>query len=236
LHVAKEKPYRLELLGIAAHVYMDTFSHYGFSGISSVYNTIKKNTIEFIEKPATYDYITKKFDRFIQKYTGEFAQSMSMALGHGGVATYPDRPYLKWKFEFTRSRPGNGLVSIRDNQNNFLDGCEKLHGFLSKFAQHRYDRQGEHKPFREIKDIVKSVISVEADREGRVKAWRNSGLIDNCRKYDAGLWENEKNTFNSKPTSKEGIETNAYRFHQAAAYHRYYVLKDLLPSHGIAVY
>jgi len=35
INVAVDKEFGLELIGIAAHAFMDSFSHYGFSGISS---------------------------------------------------------------------------------------------------------------------------------------------------------------------------------------------------------
>ena len=35
-----DKPFGLYLVGIAAHVYADTFSHYGFSGVSSRWNEV----------------------------------------------------------------------------------------------------------------------------------------------------------------------------------------------------
>ncbi len=38
--------FALELVGVAAHVYMDTFSHYGFSGISSSLNSVDGDTCE----------------------------------------------------------------------------------------------------------------------------------------------------------------------------------------------
>ena len=38
-------PFGLQLLGIAAHVYMDTFAHYGFSGIGSRYNLVMEDSI-----------------------------------------------------------------------------------------------------------------------------------------------------------------------------------------------
>ena len=54
--------------------------------------------------------------------------------------------------------------------------------------------------------------------------------------YDPEEWENDKKKFAHGISSRDGIATHVYRFHQGAAYHRYHVLKDMLPSHGIAVY
>jgi hypothetical protein len=230
------KPFGLELMGITAHVYMDTFSHYGFSGIASSYNEVKSDAIELLKKPVTEEYIKAKFAKFLEKAKAKLAQSASKYLGHAGVATYADRPYLQWKFQFVKPRPGNGCESIRDNAESFLAGCKALHGFFADFARAKYAERHSCKSFESIEAPVKKVLSCEAELQGRIKAWEDSGLIKGCRAYNAETWQNEKMFFAKYAASGEGINTNAYRFHQAAAYHRYYVLKDLLPSHGIAVY
>ena len=232
LEIGKDKTYRLELIGIASHVYEDTFSHYGFSGLTSPYNEIdgdidiaKKSLSKYI-----YGYITGKAEEF----AGKFAEK-TIELGHAGVATYPDRPYLKWEFKFKLPRPGEGVNSNRDNPDSYLEGCQKLHGFLCKFAQSYYP-EANQKTFNEIEDSVRTVLAFQGCQEDRIQAWKDSGLIDGVTDYDANDWEKEKNNFSEFVSSLDGINTNAYRFHQAAAYHRYYVLKDLLPNHGIAIY
>jgi hypothetical protein len=236
LEASIKKPYGLELMGSTAHVYMDTFSHYGFSGIASSFNRVKNETIAFTKEPATGDYIRKKFNGFMEKLKAKGAQEASKSLGHAGVATYPDRPYLKYKFEFEKPRPENGPKSDRDNCANFLEGCKLLHEYFSKFTKKKYCYIESNRNFEEIEDAVKKVIAREADMEGRIKMWLDSGLVKGCAPYDPKIWEQEKMDFSKHQKSEKGISTNAYRFHQAATFHRYYVLKDLLPSHGIAVY
>jgi hypothetical protein len=233
LETALKKPYGLELMGITAHVYMDTFSHYGFSGISSGFNRIKNGTITFIKKPKTYDYIIKKFKSFIEKY---MAVKATKSLGHAGAATYPDRPYLQWQFDFEKPRPDNVITSIRDNSADFLEACKCLHVFFSKFAKKKYAAADTHRKFKDIEAVVRKIISCEAEKEVRIKAWYDSGLIKGCVQYIPETWEKEKKMFPRYAASKESIDTNIYRFHQAATFHRYYILKDLLPAHGIAVY
>lgn len=44
--------YELELLGITAHVYADTFAHYGFSGVSSRRNRVDGNTLTIHQSSA----------------------------------------------------------------------------------------------------------------------------------------------------------------------------------------
>ena len=237
LNIGKEKEYFLELMGICAHVYMDTFSHYGFSGLSSRYNEVKDGSLDYIQPPhkAIADYIGEKFEKFKETFCGIGAQGLSLALGHAGAATYPDRPYLHWKCEFVLPRPSNGKVSDRDNPKTFLQACEKLHSFFRKVAQARY-AESDHTSFDDIKDTIKEILSKEADESSRCNAWAESGLCGNLNKYCPTQWENDKNKFGSLSSSTAGVSTNIYRFHQAAAYHRYYTLKDLLPKHGIAVY
>ena len=123
-----DKPFSRELIGITAHVYADTFSHYGFSGISSPLNFVKGESIEVqVEDPEIRKYITSKAERFFKKYgvkegpwepirrfVSGTAEMLSRGLGHGAVATYPDRPYLQWNFTYEER---NGASSQRENQN-----------------------------------------------------------------------------------------------------------------------
>ncbi|MBC6413962.1 MAG: hypothetical protein GDA45_03375 [Chromatiales bacterium] len=257
---AKEKTFALELIGIAAHVYMDTFSHYGFSGISSEYNAVKADSFKFfnVESGSRIEkYIKGKHSAFVEKYKEQIeqvhnffagikssvAEAGSGALGHAGVVTYPDRPFLHWQVEFERARADK--LSNRNNPQTYLEGCEKLHGYLSEFARERYE-QPEIVPFENIKGEVEKIIQFQGAKEERIDKWKQAITERTVyapeegeakeTKYEASLWEEEKEGFHNATSSSEGIDTNVYRFHQAAAFHRYYVLKDLLPKHNIAVY
>lgn len=233
ISMAVQKDFRFELLGICAHVYQDTFSHYGFSGLSSDYNLIAGGSIEIIEdEPLTLlDKIKDKFEIFI----GRLADAGSDSLGHAGGATYPDQPFLHWACTFDKNRPKNGKRSDRNNPKTFYESLEKLHTYFSKFAKVYYT-DSKPKSFTEMKDVLEKIINTEGEEDVRAKAWKESGLVDGIPNYVPENWENEKKSFDKLATSTEGIKSNAYRFHQAAAYHRYYTLKDLLPKHGIAVY
>jgi hypothetical protein len=60
--------------------------------------------------------------------------------------------------------------------------------------------------------------------------------------YDQERWDADRDGFsnylltlrarNEKPSP---VALNVYRFYQAASYHRHYVLRELLPAHGIVV-
>ena len=244
------KSFGLELLGVATHAYMDTFSHYGFSGFSSPYNGIRVDTLRIWTKNnSEYDRLKMKFEllekkdknlctgvpRFFKKILSKGAQLLSSALGHGGALSFPDRPYLKWNFEYHLPRLGSGTKSVRENYSDCFDACRNLHSFFCDFSQRRYEHPRVRK-FEEIEEAVRDILMIEGDKHTRSEGWKKRNLIPESANYSAQDWENQKKQFNQYATSEEGINTEVYRFHQAVAYHRYYMLKDLLPSHGIAAH
>ena len=180
----------------------------------------------------------------MKKYAQEVAEQFisigsevaTAALGHGSVATFPDRPYLKWSFKYEVDRPGNGRVSKRTNYNDYIEALRKLHYYLASFAKKYYADEVTIKSFDDIESEVMTILKFEGKKEDRIERWMESGLLKDCKKYNSKNWEDAKNSFSWRKTSSEGIKLPVYRFHQAAAYHRYYMLKDLLPKYGIAVY
>ena len=79
-------------------------------------------------------FIIKNFRNFASKG----ASVATGALGHGAVGTYPDRPFLKWRFNFKLNNRNSGW---RDNGATFLEACEKLHTAFSDYARmHRFPK------------------------------------------------------------------------------------------------
>ncbi len=246
------KEYALELIGITAHVYADTFAHYGFSGISSEKNKIINDSIKFYHlKPDMREYITKKAKKFKKKYRSKsklwiklksfFVEVVSGALGHGAVATYPDRPYLIWDFDYEKPKKKSGE---RNNPATFLEGCKALHSMFKKFAKFfpEFAENTSYKEFATIKSEIKRILNTQADKKGRIKAWQKavkSGVLhlseEAIPKYKADAWHNQRNSFDKKKDSKIALDTDVYRFYQAASVHRNNVLRTLLPKHGLVV-
>ena len=280
--------FKMELLGIAAHVYMDTFSHYGFSGIRSEYNDIKGKSIKLIDvqDEKMKKYVLKKEKSFLEislhtisevfgcKAASDVLESLSGCLGHAGVSTYPDRPFLHWKFTFEKDRrpsngayadynnpltylescenwkstyekdrPSNGDHADYNNPLTYLESCEKMHKYLSSFAR-GYDTVLKQKKFEDFKDKIREILCFEGRKEDRIKQWRSairdrtiyeSEPDEHTIAYNPKDWESEKDSFCEGQSSQQSIETHAYKFHQAASLHRHYVLKELLPAHGIAI-
>jgi hypothetical protein len=252
-----EHPFAPELLGITAHVYADTFSHHGFSGFSSELNKVDQNRIGFSDDlgDRMRHYITDKAQRFFHpqlswkerflrwrdQLLGQVADDLSR-LGHGGVATYPDRPYLKWSFTYEAT----GQRVERNNPADFLDGARALHDMFSRFAAMApaYADAAAARPFAEIEASVREVIAVQAEKAGRIKAWQllaGSGKIfasggESIPVYNAGDWHTQRQSLSRLKHSGEAIATPIYRFYQAASVHRNHVLRELLPAHDLVAH
>lgn len=234
--VAEKDKGGLELMGVMAHVYADTFSHYGFSGVSSRGNDVNGDSFELkVIDPKMKQYLLDRYDGFQKKYVNRYrvknwrkisskvAKANKQALGHGAVGTYPDRPFLKWKFTY---EDGSNL-GWRDNQATFLEGCEKIHKAFSDYAV-QAGKSFNPVDFSTIKDKVAEILATEARKEGRIEAWKKA--IKNSELFEAGdnealtysldEWEQQKDSFEDLSNSSEMIDTNVYRFHQAAIYHR----------------
>lgn len=153
--------FAMELLGIMTHVYLDTFSHYGFSGVGSEYNEVESGPFETIGEvsPKTRRDLEESYSAFAEKYVMQaeawtlsrflVGSTKKFAIGHGAVATYPDKPFLHWRVAFKKPRPNNGTESFRNNTETYLEGCEKLHGYFSCFVK-RWRSESKIQPFSEI--------------------------------------------------------------------------------------
>ncbi|MBF0251888.1 MAG: hypothetical protein HQL35_14800 [Alphaproteobacteria bacterium] len=248
------EPYAVELMGVTAHVYADTFSHYGFSGISSRRNRVDNTTIELHGLGDEIEtYIRKKADEFFiehGKYGGmlenfrafalDAVEKLSGALGHGSVATYPDRPYLEWSFKYE----DGGALSKRDNRTTFLEGCAALHDMFSRFAAARPDlKDAAGRKFSTIEGAVKDVLAVQADCDGRIEAWREAvkkgrviaGKGEYIPGYDEKDWHKQCKVLAKWDDSGKALSVPVFRFYQAAAVHRTYVLRELMPAHGLVI-
>lgn len=237
--IKSHRTHCVHLMGIAAHVYADTFSHYGFSGIQSTLNAVEPDSFFFdpSHKPSIISYIKVKASDFEERFMALVAGAVN--LGHGSAATYPDRPYLKWGYKHP-----DGNVRGRDNPATFLEACEALHAFFRRFSLTYYGT--DHNPraeFAQIRAVVQKVLSTEADVDGRIGAWKAAltagdlGPKVECPVYSESDWIQQLVSAPSLHYDHQSgrVEAEAYHFYAAADYHRNYVLKRLLPSVGLLV-
>lgn len=223
--------HRLHLMGIAAHVYADTFSHYGFSGLSDELNQIEPDSVQINNDHSAgiLAHLAAQRDNFVAR----FAQAAH--LGHGAVLTNPDRPYLRWSFVYK-----DGVRSERDNQATFSEACAALYRRFTQFAASFYDGATQPKAtWEEIAPKVREVLATEAPADGRVAAWKAAmasgalGHIDVCKDYDAQDWISQLASFREQEDVAGFEQSDPFLFFTAADYHRSYVLKRLLPQWGL---
>lgn len=240
-------PYRI---GIAAHVYADTFSHYGFSGVSSRLNRVNNGTINLRNVSGSMlQYITNKADRFFQSkefitenIKSMFAEGLSGALGHGAVATYPDRPYLVWDFNYEKPVRESGE---RNNPATFLEACEKLFNFFKKAIsrnQNYKNPDAKSVDFSTIRDNIVGILSFQGKEEDRSNKWCEAASLGNITKwkftipeYDGMNWLNQLQELKSEDNSEAILNDPGFLFSVAAHEHRDHVIHHLLPMYNIVV-
>jgi hypothetical protein len=223
-------------------VYADTFSHYGFSGITSDLNRVDGNSIQLtVQEPSIKQYIQEKAAAFANKYIAGAVANV-VGLGHGAVATYPDRPYLTWQFRYEATGKESGL---RENQKTFLLGCRKIYEMFLKFGDALPDviDKASIRKFESIEKAIINILAVEGDLDTRALAWvsaaKSGAIIGNSSgeeipDYDASLFANDIQIMSSH-TAETVTGTSGFGFLRAAQRHRSYMLETLLPKHNLPV-
>lgn len=228
------RPGGVALVGIAAHVYADTFAHYGFSGISHELNKVRGASIALeVEDPSVREYIRGKAQTFWQRISGAAAERLT-ELGHGAVATYPDRPYLRWHFSYE-----DGRESSRDNQADYLLGCEGLYGFFDQLDG--LFKEGDGVGFGTIRAELCTLLAVEGDLEARIAAWQ--AAVQAGRLYPntaaSAIPDYDEDAFRQAAAKVDELRSANVAdgplgdFMHAAQVHRTYVLGELLPGCGL---
>ena len=170
------------------------------------------------------------------------AEEASGALGHGSVATYPDRPWLVWRFDYERPDAVAGMRSLHDNPDTYLKGCRALHDVFRQFARRHPDlRENGGHDFNDIAGSVRAALLTQADKAGRIAVWQDaarSGALfgtagETITDYDGDAWKHQWDSLDDSESYNAAMDLPAWGFYQAAALHRTYVLRDLLPKHGL---
>lgn len=231
-----EESYGIQLLGVMAHCYADTFSHYGFAGVRSVYNRVDADSIDVKQYSEIFDWWES-----IKSFGVENAVT---DLGHGVVGELPDIPYIDWEFRYDIERTpctmsDDKRLCVRSNSKDYFEFCEKLYDAFLKFIS-SYPKQEYHPaiPFDDIKERMNEIIKTEEnDPDKRGQLWEkafNEGVFgessDSFPEYLEETWEEEIKRADKEGASDRFLESDVYRFYQAAKSFRRYVIGDLLHS------
>ena len=93
----RSEPNGLHRLGVALHVYVDTWSHQGFSGTESDYNKLSWLVGDDHDE-ATWLGKLKAAAGVLEDNLKARALDIISGLGHGAALHFPDMPWAKWKY------------------------------------------------------------------------------------------------------------------------------------------
>jgi uncharacterized protein DUF6765 len=236
-----DKHFAIPLLGILAHSYADTFSHYGFSGISSPLNKVDPSSFVFHTSGVIKEKLGTSFQNFAAKYAIGPLANFAVQLGHGSVATYPDQPFLTWEFTYTSPQRTSAL---RENPKTFLIGCRKLHETFveaRKRMHGHYDDLQTYRDFAAIEAAVRMILATEGGAEERAAAWNNamkagaiSAISEEIPEYDSSIFTSELSQLWAYDKNL-ALRTQVYLFLEAAEFHRDFILNELLPHNGVHI-
>lgn len=242
LDVAGGAAYGPHLVGITAHVYADTFAHYGFIGANHPHNAVRDGSLKTTtESDEIKDYIWSKAKSMFSNILAS-AISDAFPLGHGSVATFPDRPYLRW--EYRREHSGDHVS--RDNRRDFLQGSKALHEMFQRYAAANpgLADAAAFRPWNDLSPVVKGILAIEADKAGRTKAWKEAmragqlaPMPESIPAYLGEKWTSDVEEWHFRPSRApavgELVKSDVHLFYRAARTHRNMVITDLLPEKGI---
>jgi hypothetical protein len=240
----KQKPYGPHLMGIAAHVFADTFAHYGFVGLSRDWNRIRSDSIVVnAGSNSIKSYIWGKFEEFKSRIASPFAESIPV--GHGAVATLPDRPYLSWEYQYENVQKFAPRDRVRrENLNDYLEACEELHKAFAEFAKDNpaHGDPANKTSWMDMRDRIHRILKEEKPKEDRIDLWKEAILSDDLFQteqadgliaYDEKAWKSNRLCF----CADDRIHAHdIFLYNKAAWMHRSYVLQELLPHFGLTLY
>jgi hypothetical protein len=237
----------LHRLGVALHVYVDTWAHQGFTGTISKHNFVKTLDGDERDYPTVLDKLKGYINGYEKKLATEVLDLVS-GLGHGAALHFPDMPWAKWKYT-----NGHDMEIDRNNLPDFIQAanmaCKAVQGFINGNRNYEIEPglgtdaltalekilsgNQDHDELKRLK-----MLSVKTE-DGKIP-----GISEKIPSYIAkgtGSWKhaatgiiNDDDDRNTKPLWSQKFEESDYRkFHDAIKLHRFVVTQEILPSFSI---
>jgi hypothetical protein len=233
--LAKGCAYGLQRLGVTMHVYADTWAHQGFAGVLH-----DVNEVEDAEETDNCGVFSKGLASVLR----DVLDDTIPPLGHGRAQTFPDMPFLKWKY-----KNGQGVTVERDNPKDFLEAADHM-----CIAMKRYIAGDPVAVVTGLSDITRQQIgnmfigTTLEDGEERHQKWLaaiRNGYFTVCGKVDindyfargSDSWKADAlgSSFDLPvtPYPKDFLTKPWKLFHDAIQAHRFNVVYNILPKYGI---
>ena len=121
----REAPYGLHRLGVALHVYADTWSHQGFMGMHHRNNAVAHLSVDTSDDACQ----NTRLKRICRNLGGRFAHLfLRYPMGHSAAFSYPDHPCLRWSY-----RDAKGEMVYRDNPKTYLEAADAMYRVMLRF-------------------------------------------------------------------------------------------------------
>jgi hypothetical protein len=229
----QDKPYSLHRLGIAMHIYADTWAHQGFAGVLHEINEVE-NATEIGDSGV--------FSGGPQIFLNGILEDALPSLGHARANILPDMPFLKWQYDNDREK---GI--LRNNTELFCEAANALCIAMRRYRQK--DPQAavegiETAEMQKIRDLF-SKLKIK-DGEARHQRWLGAIQAGTFSFGSATLTyaDDGKNSWKAQALGTSSdlpvhtyqtsfLTSNWKLFHDALQQYRLNILHDILPKYGI---
>jgi hypothetical protein len=243
--LGQDELYGLHRLGVAMHVYADTWAHQGFAGVNHQINNVC--ALDDQDQPHA-GLITRLKERFQDKFDESIGRFVgkTLPLGHGAALSFPDRPFLKWSYLDCDDKKVE-----RDNPKDFLEAADNM-----CIAMKRYRVRNPDAAVSGMSDVERQKLDfqfrniIDDDGEKRQERWLEliaQGYFGfpavklEYQPKDTGSWKHEATgTSLAKDETNQQFEyhpsflgSDWKLFHDAVMAHRFDVIHDILPRYGI---
>lgn len=223
----RASPHALHRLGIAMHVFADTWAHQGFVGLNHIVNSATDLTGPNGEPD------TALMDR-VKNY---FVNS-ALPLGHGTVLSHPDKPYLVWAYT-----NGRGERITRNNPDDYIDAAENMCRAMQAFREGDFDTDVPGLSAVD-RNVIQGLLRDIRNEDGadRHACWMEEIAGGSFSfgaeqvSYDEHAWHAAAfggGVESGHRYSESFLESDWKRFHDALQVHRYDVVHRILPRYGI---
>lgn len=233
------QPYAAHLMGVAMHVYADTFAHQGFAGVIHDYNKV--------------DHLASSASSLLQRIKDDLLSdgiSASSPLGHGAALSFPDRPYASWTYQ-----NGEGQPVERNNVDIFLRASDAMCKALQcwKCGDIGVDIDNQPGLTTQQSAKIEQALTTITDDDGEVRhaqwvEWLRDGRFDfepvelpfdkdgeNSWKHQArgpGFMQDGQFVYRYSPSF---LSSDWKHFHDALKTYRLEIIRDVLPAYGICI-
>jgi len=237
----------LHRLGITLHVYVDTWAHQRFTGTISDHNIVRSLKSDDHDD-ATLLGKLKSYAKAKEDAIASDVIDLLSKLGYGAALHFPDLRWAKW--EYTN---GHGIPIRRENLDIFIEAADMAYraarGFRNGNIDYLTEKGLSDDTLAALRGLLESSRSEDPDVRLAtfMKAVANGAIPDiqeeipeyvgkgprSWKHAATGITEVETDG-DDRPEWSAMFENSDYRkFHDAVKEHRFVVMQEILPAHGI---